>query len=273
MSKQWSGERLETHIKGETMQEHLHRYAVAADLAKGRTVLDIACGEGYGASLLAKVAAKVMAVDIDGATIQKAAEKYKAENLDFLTGSLLQIPFPDRSFDMITCFETIEHITEHEQALSELKRVLKPGGILMISTPDRVNYSEIREYKNLFHRKELDGEELKSLIRKFFSSSVFYKQQSVSGSQLIKENETAITIFYKGNYTKLDTSKAPVTMYWLAIATDQPGEWPGSSFFQSAMTEDEIREDQTHLIKQTATYRFGHLILSPFKWIRSLFRK
>src|SRR4051812_14624207 len=110
MSKQWNGERLETHITGETMREHLHRYAIAVELAKGRTVLDIACGEGYGAWFLSRVAAKVMAVDLDAATIQNAEEKYKADNLDFITGSILQIPFPDRSFDMITCFETLEHI-------------------------------------------------------------------------------------------------------------------------------------------------------------------
>jgi len=273
MSKQWSGERLETHITGETMQEHLHRYAISIEMAKNRTVLDIACGEGYGASFLSKVAAKVMAVDVDAATIEKAEEKYKADNLDFISGSILQIPFPDRSFDMITCFETLEHVAEHEEAMTELKRVLKPGGILMISTPDRTNYSEKRNYKNPFHKKELNAEEFKSLIRKFFSSSSFYKQYSVTGSIILREDISPFEQHYKGDYKQIQTTNDPGVMYWLAIATDQPGDWPGSSFFHSGMDPDAFAERQIHQVKQTASYRLGHTILSPFKWIRSLFRK
>ena len=96
----WTGERLETNISNETMLEHLHRYAIAQELVKGKKVLDIACGEGYGVNLLAKQAGHATGVDNDEETIRKAKKKYKAGNITFKTGSALQIPAENNCFEI-----------------------------------------------------------------------------------------------------------------------------------------------------------------------------
>ena len=88
----WTGERLVTSCHRPLIYEHLHRYAIACGLAKGRRVLDIACGEGYGSKLLAGVATEVTGVDIDAETIAHAQASYRHRNLHFLEGSCTEIP-------------------------------------------------------------------------------------------------------------------------------------------------------------------------------------
>src|SRR4051812_21778603 len=151
MKQQWSGERLETFILDESTIEHLHRYALAKEYVKKKTVLDIACGEGYGSNLLAEEADLVHGVDIDEETIRRASAKYVRKNLSFKAGNACSIPFPDNHFDVVVSFETIEHVHDHYSMVTELKRVLKEDGILIISSPDRKNYSDANAYKNPFH--------------------------------------------------------------------------------------------------------------------------
>src|ERR1700716_1400845 len=100
-----TGERLVTTCHRPLIYEHLHRYAIACGLAKGKRVLDIACGEGYGANLLAHVAAEVIGVDIDAATIAHAKNAYRHRNLSFLKGSCTEIPCADQSMDLVASFE------------------------------------------------------------------------------------------------------------------------------------------------------------------------
>ncbi len=188
--KNWTGERLETFITNETMTEHLHRYALAMEFIAGKKVLDIACGEGYGTNLMAKKALHVTGVDIDNTSIENAKKKYTAGNIVFATGSVLKIPAPNNSFDVITCFETLEHISEQEEMLAELKRVLSPSGILLISTPDKKNYSDKTGYKNPFHKKELYEQEFKKLVSSYFPNTCFYRQNSYSGSMILNEKQS-----------------------------------------------------------------------------------
>ncbi len=269
----WTGERLETFIRGETMWEHLHRYAIAMELVKAKKVLDIACGEGYGARLMAGTAAHVTAMDIDDATIQKAKAKYKAPNLDFRTGSIEQVGAGNGSFDIITCFETLEHLEEHDKVLQELKRLLVPGGTLVISTPEKANYSDRTGYKNPFHKKELYGDEFKNLLKRFFLHVNFYHQASFSGSLMMDETQQGLKRFYTGDFEAISASAVNDTLYWLAIASDQIVELPPSSIFRDQKRIDGIRDEQIAQLKKTITYRTGHIILAPFKFIRSLFRR
>src|SRR6478672_7942172 len=125
-------ERLETFGINSTSIEHLHRYAITMALVKGKTVLDIACGEGYGTYFLAQNATNILGVDIDAPTIQKAKQKYIRPNLEFRAGSALAIPEKDNSFDVVVSFETLEHVVEHGTMMGEIKRVLKPKGMLII---------------------------------------------------------------------------------------------------------------------------------------------
>jgi len=151
--------------------EHWHRYFYASSFTIGKTILDIASGDGYGSSLLAKSAKEVVGVDISEETIQWATENYPVGNLKFMQGSCRSIPIAGKSvFDVIVSFETIEHIPMEDQELflQEIKRLLKPDGILIISTPNKALYSDRPNYQNEFHIKEFYKEEFDAFLRKYF---------------------------------------------------------------------------------------------------------
>src|SRR6267142_1122749 len=119
---EWTGERFLPWLREATIAyEHLHRYAYAAAFAKGKRVLDLASGEGYGSKILAGTASSVVGVDIDENTVRHAAEKYSSQNVQFIPGSITAVPISeDHSFDVIVCFEAIEHIEDQERLLNEV---------------------------------------------------------------------------------------------------------------------------------------------------------
>jgi 2-polyprenyl-3-methyl-5-hydroxy-6-metoxy-1,4-benzoquinol methylase len=160
-------ERLTTDLFTMSSVEHLHRYAIAADLCRGKDALDIASGEGYGSNLLAKVAKSVVGVDISSEVIKQASVKYARANLTFRDGAADAIPLGDSSVDVVVSFETLEHHDKHEGMLAEIKRVLRPDGIMIISTPDKLFYSDVTGYRNAYHVKELYLDEFKALIERF----------------------------------------------------------------------------------------------------------
>ena len=122
-----------------TFWEHIYRYAFACRHVEGKRVLDIACGEGYGSSALQKAgAANVIGVDISESTCAHAREKYR---LDARQGRAELIPLHDNCVEVVVSFETIEHVPDPGAFLDECVRVLKPGGIIIISTPNKDVYS------------------------------------------------------------------------------------------------------------------------------------
>jgi len=272
MEKKSVGERLETFIYNESSVEHLHRYGIAKDLIKGKTVLDIACGEGYGSFLMAEEAAEVVGIDIDGTTIQHAAKKYKRANLRFKQGQVEKINEADQSFDVVVSFETLEHIEDHEKMFREIKRVLKTGGIVIVSTPDKKFYSDQPGYNNPFHKKELYEEQFKDLIRRFFDYSYFLYQRLMLVSAIVLEQESSLR-FYKGDYDKIVSADKMEPVYIIAIASDRKIEKPFSSLFSSeGILQTAIRQKEQDM-RKTWSYRIGHLILFPFKIIRGLLKK
>ncbi|MGC1818205.1 MAG: class I SAM-dependent methyltransferase, partial [Casimicrobiaceae bacterium] len=159
----FTGERFVPGAPGEIAYEHCHRYAFARQLARGRRVLDAACGTGYGSALMADVAVSVVGIDIDAGVVADASAAYASrQNLRFEAASVSAIPLPDASVDLVVSFETIEHIGADDQArmLLEFARVLAPGGLLVLSSPNRLEYSDARSYRNPFHVRELDRGEL-----------------------------------------------------------------------------------------------------------------
>lgn len=178
----YTGERFMPGIRGRIEVEHLHRYAVALRLARGKDVLDIACGEGYGTRLLAGVARFAAGVDISSQAVAHARRTYSASNMEFNCGSCAAIPYPDQSFDLVVSFETIEHHDQHEQMLLEIRRVLRHTGVLLISSPDRLVYSESPGYSNPFHVKELGKDEFSQLLRLYFRHVRIYGQKFCFGS-------------------------------------------------------------------------------------------
>ena len=171
-------ERFTTSIRFHTWYEHWHRYYFVKDLVAGKKVCDIACGEGYGTHLLSKTADSIVGVDIDNQTILDAKTKYNdRKNLNYIQANATNTPFPNQEFDIIISFETIEHLHQQEELLAEFKRILKPNGLLVISTPDKNIYSEMSNSHNHYHVKELSKHEFSQLIDKSFSYSHHFGQQ------------------------------------------------------------------------------------------------
>lgn len=274
MSKQaeWTGERMETFVLNELTIEHLHRYALAMEFATGKKVLDIACGEGYGTNLLASNAAHVTGMDIDKKTIQKAKIKYNKKNINFKESTAEKILANDNEFDLVASFETLEHLSDHISMINEIKRVLKPGGLLIISTPDKKTYSDQRDYKNPFHVRELYYGEFDVLLKSVFNNVCLYNQQITHSSLINSAMATRLEI-YTGDFDKIEKNKPTGPVYFLALASD--GELPAlpNSLFSGNSIVDQQLADREKMLRHTITYRLGHLILYPFKMIRKLIKK
>jgi len=178
----FTGERFIPTEQGRIRLEHYHRYAIVLDIVNEKDVLDLACGEGYGSFLIAKAARSVTGVDISVETIQHAAKTYKRSNLKFNQGSATALDFPDSSFDVVVSFETIEHLAEQEEMIAEIRRVLHPDGILIISSPNRPVYNKVIGDQNEFHVKELDFGEFDELLKLQFPAIVYSAQQFATGS-------------------------------------------------------------------------------------------
>ena len=151
--------------------EHWHRYLFAAQFVPGKAVLDLASGEGYGSYCMAQVARQVVGVDPDPDAVRHASNKYLRTNLEFRCGSAEVIPVDGRHlFDAVVSFETIEHIWEEQQLtfLRGVERLLKPEGLLLVSTPNKTYYIAAEGLKNIFHRHEFDCREFLALLKQFF---------------------------------------------------------------------------------------------------------
>jgi SAM-dependent methyltransferase len=171
-SLEFTGERFTPECEREIWYEHYHRYLLAAHWCENLHTLDAACGEGYGAALLAKSAASVAGVDISEDAITHARQRYgHLEKLGFQVADCTRLPFADDQFDRVVSFETLEHLGEQGQLLAEFRRVLKPDGCLILSSPDKAVYSDGQGKINEFHVRELYREELEVLINQHFPAS------------------------------------------------------------------------------------------------------
>lgn len=272
--KKYTGERLETHESGEGKVEHLHRYAIAIDLCKGKTVLDIASGEGYGSNLLASVASKVTGVDIDAETVKAAIEKYekKRNNLSFLKGSADNIPATSGIFDVAVSFETIEHHNKHVEMIKEIKRVLKPGGLLIISSPDKLYYSDKPGSVNPFHVKELYKHEFKSLLSDHFKNVTLYRQKAFFSSVVIPDENDSVPKkirLYHGDYSVISGDDDIESVYLIGLASDAPLESPGASIFK----DYDFLKNMRKKLESTSRFQLGNLLLNPIQFFKQKMSK
>ena len=230
----FTGERFHPEIRGNIAVEHLHRYIYALAYAEGKTILDIASGEGYGAALLASRAVSVIGVDIAEYAVAHARKNYKRDNLEFRQGSCSKIPLDDGVVDYVVSFETIEHHDEHEQMLAEIKRVLKPGGIVLVSSPDKAIYTDKPAYQNPFHVKELYKGEFDALFRHHFKNVVCLGQKAMFGSGIIPDTGAAALSFTRADLQGTDLSEA---RYNLVLASDASLPTAPASFLEASDTD------------------------------------
>jgi ubiquinone/menaquinone biosynthesis C-methylase UbiE len=156
--------------------EHAARYVFAKPHVAGQTVLDIACGTGYGIGLLKADAKMVVGVDIDAEALAEANAE-SGTRAAVLLGDGCRLPFGDATFGAITSFETLEHLHERRAFSAELARVLKPGGTLMLSTPNAIYTQPVNGVPaNKFHVHEYEPEELRAELSEFFEIERFLGQ-------------------------------------------------------------------------------------------------
>lgn len=157
-----------------TFWEHVYRYAFASRFVAGKRVLDIACGEGYGATALQRAgAAQVIGVDVSELACLHARSKY---GLDARPGTAEEIPLADHSVDVVVSFETIEHLSNPSRFLDECVRVLASDGRLVISTPDKEIYTDRLGARNRHHCSEMTEDEFISRVCARFQNAHFYTQ-------------------------------------------------------------------------------------------------
>ncbi|MBI4463001.1 MAG: methyltransferase domain-containing protein, partial [Acidobacteria bacterium] len=202
--------------------EHLLRYRFAARFARGRKVLDVGCGTGYGAALLAEQARLVVGVDNAADAIAYARENYRHRHLHFAQADCRRLPLRDRAFDLVVMFEVIEHIAEQADCLGEIRRALAPVGTLILSTPDVARPTKAIEEFNPFHAKELTEAELRELLRPHFRHVELLYQHELSGSSL----RTATNAGQKGVELVEDSSHTTAAKYFLAVCGARPSRIP-----------------------------------------------
>ncbi len=204
MSAEFTGERvIPGLVDVDLWNEHFSRYTFAARLARRKRVLDVGCGAGYGTNELALTARDAIGVDVGADAIAYAREHYVRDNLRYELGSATELPFADATFDLVVAFEVIEHLEEWSKLLTEARRVLAPGGQLVVSTPNKLYYAESREQSgpNPFHTHEFEIEEFRAALAEVFphvsmflenhaESIVFQPESGASGAEVRLEGRT-----------------------------------------------------------------------------------
>lgn len=178
---EFTGERVVPgKVEADLLNEHLSRYYFVQPLAANRSVLDVGCGTGYGSAILAETAEQVLALDISPEAVAFASKHYAAPRLEYLVSDCCRMPVRSERFDVVVCFEVIEHVASPEQLLEQICDVLKPNGVLIVSTPNRVFYTEERNEINPFHTREFDFAEFSHLLGRYFERVEIAFQNHVS---------------------------------------------------------------------------------------------
>lgn len=215
----YSGERFIPEMNDPELEiEHLERYYAVQKLVSDMEVLDAACGEGYGSSILAEKAKSVTSVDIDQETILAASEKYKSiKNLHFYQGSIANLSMIETaSKDIVVSFETIEHVSrELQQAfLKEIKRILRPNGFVVMSTPDKKEYTDRYQFHNKFHVAEFYVDEFITFLNQEFKNLKLYNQYLEVASFIDQSDVDREEILFVKDSNKYN----PIGKYVIAVA-------------------------------------------------------
>ncbi|ASG24706.1 methyltransferase domain-containing protein [Nitrospirillum viridazoti] len=220
---EFTGERYVSGVLGGIQHEHYHRYLFAASLCRGKDVIDVASGEGYGSFLLGQVARSVTGIDIDQPAVDFANAHYGSDNVRYRHGDAAHLDLPDASIDVVVSFETLEHFQEQERFIENVARILRHDGLLIISSPNRDVYTEAADYHNPFHCRELNRQEFEGLLATHFPNVRIFEQRALTGSVILGADgvaEPAIDGYETEDGTHFKKSSGvPSPPYYIAIAT------------------------------------------------------
>jgi len=170
-------------------KEHLDRYYYLKEYVNGKRVLDVACGSGYGSEIIANYGCSLyLGIDVSEEAIKYARKHYKRDNVNFICENGIDLrSVGDNEFDVVVSYETIEHIKRYDLFLKELKRVTKPNGTIIISTPNK-KYSSPNKIQpiNKYHVIEFYFNDFYSLLGKYFSNIILKGQDFQSKPKFLK---------------------------------------------------------------------------------------
>jgi SAM-dependent methyltransferase len=238
---EFTGERFTPECVREIWYEHWARYAFAQPFARGKRVLDAACGEGFGSALLARDAREVVGVDISAQAVAHAQARYgHVANLRYRQGDCTKLDFADGSFDLGVSIETLEHVEAQESMVAGFARVLGDDGVFIVSSPDKRTYSDETGFHNEYHVCELYREELLALLRAHFPEVRLYGQKLLFQSAIWALDEggsssgIAATTAEQADdgATLLKSGLRYDPLYFIAVCSHRPlGELPQLALF------------------------------------------
>lgn len=213
-------------MNGLIAAEHLARYRLAADLGSDREVLDAGCGVGYGAEIIARGgASRVVGVDLAPEAIATASATTEAA-VEFQVADVRDLPFGPGSFDLVVCFEVLEHLEDPERAVAELKGVLREDGVLVVSSPNRGVYPP----GNPYHLHEFTAEELRDALTAKFANVVLMRQHPRLASLIADDRTLASTADEPVRAIVAEASQTTVEgIYTVALASDAPLAEPAAT--------------------------------------------
>jgi SAM-dependent methyltransferase len=168
-----TGERTLPGISAENywFRRHEAAYRFLAPSCVGASVLEVGCGEGYGAELLRRAGARtVLAMDYDATVVRHVRQRYPS--VSSLQANAVSLPFRDTSIDVVVALQVIEHLWEQERFVQDCARVLRRGGRMLLTTPNRVTFATPDMARNPFHSRELSADELIELATPCFDVTV-----------------------------------------------------------------------------------------------------
>jgi SAM-dependent methyltransferase len=214
-----SAERFDPDTMGGSLMEaeHRARYWWAGPWVPGKEVLDAGCGVGYGLALLAeRDPARLVGVDVAAEALERAG----GAPAELVQADLRELPLESDSFDVVVCFEVIEHVEGHERVLDELRRVLRPGGTLLISSPNRDVYAP----GNPHHVHEFLPDELREVLAMRFDHVALYGQHSLLASAIVDGEEVQRGRLGRVEGVSIQPLEPGRETYILAVASDAPVE-------------------------------------------------
>jgi O-antigen biosynthesis protein len=211
--------------------------------------------------MLSHYASKVIGVDISHDAVSHANLKYN--NVEFKQGSCSSIPVEDNSIDVVVSFETIEHHDEHDLMMAEIKRVLKKDGILILSSPDKMEYSDKPNYVNPFHVKELYKDELVQLLNSNFKYNSILGQRIIYGSALFDlNNPTKVEHYQSQDNFNNQTAQTGIfqPIYFITVSSDI--ELPP---YSAGLYEQDIQKSELVRFLKRKEKRMFHINIPFFK--------
>lgn len=245
---EFTGERLVPgQVDADLWNEHFARYLFAKRLARHKRVLDVACGHGYGSAEMAKVAQHVTGIDVSPEAVEAAAAAFAADNLTFQAASAQSLPFADGSFDLITAFEVIEHLSDWDRLLVEARRLLAPGGQFIVSTPNKLYYAESRKLSgpNPYHLHEFEFAEFESALGTHFQSVRMYLQNHVEAIAF----EPLANSYSSGELHLEITPKHPAESHFFLAVCALTQQTSGPAFVHLPGASNVLREREHHIAK------------------------